>query len=152
MAGILREFVFASFGTMQSVALVFKRGHGRKAGNSDGTGTGNHARITLEVLQELGHQPVARAAAALGISATALKGACRKLGITRWPYMSGRGGQRTGTAQTTDAGTRAVQDAATQTDVSFGGLYGCDVPALVDAEAEWEVPEDVPAVWCDCSL
>ena len=149
----LPEFVFGSFSFAKmhsvSVALVFKRGQGRKAGMKDGTGTGDHVCITLEVLQELGHQPVARAAVALGISTTALKGACRKLGISRWPYMAGRGGQRIDGRADKDAGTRAVQDAGTQTDVSFGGVYGCELPALVDTDAEFDAPEDVLDVWRD---
>lgn len=124
---------------------VFKRGKGRKHVKEEAV------CITLQVLEDLSSLPLPTAAARLGLSSTALKGACRKLGIQRWPYFQWRG--MSCVRKNHDAPMRpALQDAATQTDVSFGGVYGCDVPALVDAEAEWEVPEDVPAVWCDCSL
>ena len=41
--------------------------------------------ITVEVLEGLYHVVRSVAASRLGISETALKSACRKLGIQRWP-------------------------------------------------------------------
>jgi len=70
-------------GVVQASVQVFKRGRARNDAKA--------VSITLEVLQALGSLPLARAAASLGLSSTALKGACRKLGIQRWPYWVARG-------------------------------------------------------------
>ena len=117
---------------MAGVAQVFKRGKAREHGKAE------PVNITLEVLEDLGRLPLPRASAMLGISATALKGACRKLGIQRWPYFAGRG---------LVPAYLPKKDAGTQTDVSFGGVYGCEMPALVDAEVEWDAQEDAVGVW-----
>ncbi len=45
--------------------------------------------ITVEVLEGLYHVVRSVAASHLGISETALKSACRKLGIQRWPCRRG---------------------------------------------------------------
>ena len=45
--------------------------------------------ITLEILKSMEGQPLHLAAQKLGISATAFKNACRKLGIQRWSYKKG---------------------------------------------------------------
>ena len=42
--------------------------------------------VSVETVQNLQHMPQSQAAAHIGISATALKRACRKLGIDRWPF------------------------------------------------------------------
>ena len=128
----------AGMDEMQSVALVFGRGARRD---------GKPLRVTLELLKDLGQHPLHMAADKLGISATALKCACRKLGISRWPYFAGRGLVPVFIKQTAPKAPPALQDAATQTDVSFGGVYGCEVPALVDAETELDVWEDASDVW-----
>ena len=44
--------------------------------------------ITLETLRNFADVPLSKAATHLGISPTAMKKACRKLGVTRWPYRS----------------------------------------------------------------
>ena len=44
--------------------------------------------ITLETLRTFADVPLSKAATHLGISPTAMKKACRKLGVTRWPYKS----------------------------------------------------------------
>ena len=44
--------------------------------------------ITIETLQRYTDLPLSKAATQLGISSTAMKKACRKLGITRWPNMT----------------------------------------------------------------
>jgi hypothetical protein len=46
--------------------------------------------VTIEVLEQLCSLSLPKAASELGISATAMKKACRKLGITRWPYLPAR--------------------------------------------------------------
>jgi len=124
----------AGMDEMQSAALVFGRGKARRDGKP--------VSVTLELLQDLGRHPLHMAAEKLGISATALKGACRKLGISRWPYFAGRGLVPVYLKQTVPKAPSALRDAATQTEVSFGGVYGCEVPALVDAEAKLDVWED----------
>jgi hypothetical protein len=145
-AGILREFVFATFEAKMEhrEVLVYKRGKARLDGPTESV------RVSLDVIEQLGSLPLERAAATLGLSATSFKGACRKLGIQRWPYFAGRGLVREllkPPAPCAAPAPRAVQDAATQTDVSFGGVYGCDPPALVDAEVHWEAHEDALGAW-----
>eukprot|EP00961_Rhodomonas_salina_P029968 403748-Rhodomonas_salina.2 len=46
--------------------------------------------LTQEVLVSMFHHTVPRAATELGISTTALKSACRRLGVERWPTTIGR--------------------------------------------------------------
>jgi hypothetical protein len=46
--------------------------------------------ITLDILEQLASLSLPIAASKLGISATAMKNACRKLGISRWPYLPSR--------------------------------------------------------------
>ena len=46
--------------------------------------------ITLEVLERLASYSLPTAAAKLGICPTAMKTACRRLGILRWPYFPSR--------------------------------------------------------------
>ena len=121
---------------------VFKRGKGRKHVKEEAV------CITLQVLEDLSSLPLPTAAARLGLSSTALKGACRKLGIQRWPYFQWRGMRCV--RKDHNAPTRPrMQDAATQTDVSFGGVYGCEVPALVDAEGALDAQEHAVQVWWD---
>jgi hypothetical protein len=60
----------------------------RKAGSGGGV---QPVVITPDVLRALAGRPLSEAAQRLGVSATALKHACRKLGILRWPYKKGGG-------------------------------------------------------------
>ena len=46
--------------------------------------------VTMEILEGLASHSLPTAASKLGISATAMKKACRKLGISRWPYFPAR--------------------------------------------------------------
>ncbi len=142
----MQEFVFATFEVKMEHREVFvhKRGKARLDGPTESV------RVSLDVIEQLGSLPLARAAATLGLSETSFKGACRKLGIKRWPYFAGRGLVREllkPPAPSAAPAPRAVQDAATQTDVSFGDVYGCDPPALVDAEVHWEAHEDALGAW-----
>jgi hypothetical protein len=59
----------------------------RKAGG--GGCSGMPVIITQEVLKTLEGQPLTAAAQRLGVSPTAFKNACRKLGIRRWAYRKG---------------------------------------------------------------
>jgi hypothetical protein len=124
---------------MDCEARVYKRGKARKDGK------GEAVFVTLKLLDELGALPMARAAEQLGLSVTALKGACRKLGVARWPYFSRPALQH---AHSRPAVVH-LQDACTQTDLSFGGVYGCEIPALVDAEGVLDVRGDGLREWWD---
>ena len=44
--------------------------------------------ISKDTLEQYKDTPLSKVAAKLGISTTAMKKACRKLGVTRWPYNS----------------------------------------------------------------
>ena len=46
--------------------------------------------ITIEVIDAFSDMPLYSAAEAIGISETALKSACRKLGVRHWPCRSRR--------------------------------------------------------------
>ena len=131
----------------QGVVHVYKRGKPSHEGSP--------VSITLKDLLSLAHLTLPAAAKTLGISSTALKGACHKLGIQRWPYWSRRG-ITAGASQANSThgaqclpvglwdrlpGVREVCDAGTQTDPSVSGVDGCEEPALVDAE------DDVCAWW-----
>ena len=126
----------------QGVVHVYKRGKPSHEGSP--------VSITLKDLLSLAHLTLPAAASTLGISSTALKGACRKLGIQRWPYWARRGlaagAKRAHDAQSAHGApclpvglwdsvrVREVCDAGTQTDLSFSGVDGCEVPVLVDTE------------------
>jgi len=64
--------------------LVFPR-RGRKSGEGDKK-VQDPVLITHDVMQRLFHLPLTEAARQLGLSPTAIKGACRRLGIKKWPY------------------------------------------------------------------
>eukprot|EP00283_Hemiselmis_rufescens_P003999 CAMPEP_0173419092 /NCGR_PEP_ID=MMETSP1357-20121228/1056_1 /TAXON_ID=77926 /ORGANISM="Hemiselmis rufescens, Strain PCC563" /LENGTH=292 /DNA_ID=CAMNT_0014381675 /DNA_START=68 /DNA_END=943 /DNA_ORIENTATION=+ len=53
--------------------------------------------ITLPVLCQLFHEPLSIASAKIGISSTALKRVCRKLGVRRWPFTPDRSGRKKAT-------------------------------------------------------
>eukprot|EP00961_Rhodomonas_salina_P276497 3735640-Rhodomonas_salina.1 len=69
------------------VNKVFPR---RKAGQ-DSRSNSQPVVLSETVLRELFYLPLQEACAKLGICATALKKACRKLGIKKWPYRTSRG-------------------------------------------------------------
>eukprot|EP00283_Hemiselmis_rufescens_P010243 CAMPEP_0173435646 /NCGR_PEP_ID=MMETSP1357-20121228/15513_1 /TAXON_ID=77926 /ORGANISM="Hemiselmis rufescens, Strain PCC563" /LENGTH=325 /DNA_ID=CAMNT_0014400659 /DNA_START=47 /DNA_END=1024 /DNA_ORIENTATION=+ len=72
--------------------------------------------ITLEVVKRLFHLPLTEAARQLGISPTAIKGACRRLGIQKWPFrkVTARGQRRAPKA--TMAATTTVELEAPESD------------------------------------
>jgi len=67
----------------KNMSIIFPR---RKAKAGAGEKQGPVV-ITLEFLASFAHMPLGAAAKILGISATALKKACRKLGNNRWPVV-----------------------------------------------------------------
>eukprot|EP00291_Cryptomonas_curvata_P027499 CAMPEP_0172211582 /NCGR_PEP_ID=MMETSP1050-20130122/36485_1 /TAXON_ID=233186 /ORGANISM="Cryptomonas curvata, Strain CCAP979/52" /LENGTH=487 /DNA_ID=CAMNT_0012892055 /DNA_START=100 /DNA_END=1559 /DNA_ORIENTATION=+ len=52
--------------------------------------------VSLDLLESLAELPIAAAAQRLRVSTTALKKACRKLGVDRWPYRKDRPTQAAG--------------------------------------------------------
>ena len=69
---------------VQGVSTVIPR---RKAGQAGGD-VASPVSITIETLERYSSVPLSKAAILLGISSTAMKKACRKLGLTRWPYTT----------------------------------------------------------------
>jgi hypothetical protein len=57
-----------------------KQGQHKKHGRKEGV------VVTMEILETVFHMPLHKACNALGVCATALKRACRKLGVQKWPY------------------------------------------------------------------
>ena len=92
--------------------------------------------ITLEVLEQLASHSLPTAAAKLGISATAMKNACRKLGISRWPYFPAWARPLRTPACSSDQTDAVCMDsrtpkpllcnAETQTDITFADVSACD--------------------------
>ena len=62
----------------------------RKAVDGSGAGPSPPLIITRELLDSVRGLPLRRAAAAVGVSPTAFKKACRKLGLPRWHYQRRR--------------------------------------------------------------
>eukprot|EP00283_Hemiselmis_rufescens_P005810 CAMPEP_0173424634 /NCGR_PEP_ID=MMETSP1357-20121228/4512_1 /TAXON_ID=77926 /ORGANISM="Hemiselmis rufescens, Strain PCC563" /LENGTH=110 /DNA_ID=CAMNT_0014387897 /DNA_START=243 /DNA_END=571 /DNA_ORIENTATION=+ len=62
-------------------SIIFPR---RKAGQA-ARGPTQPVIVTMDLLKELAHMPLATAADKLGVSPTAIKKACRKIGVHRWP-------------------------------------------------------------------
>uniref|UniRef100_A0A7S0EJR0 RWP-RK domain-containing protein n=1 Tax=Hanusia phi TaxID=3032 RepID=A0A7S0EJR0_9CRYP len=79
-------------GEMKGFNTIFPR---RKAGQQTRV---NSKPVVLneKTLQQFFSLPLHEAAYKLGISATAMKSACRKLGIKKWPYRSVYGAKTTG--------------------------------------------------------
>lgn len=63
-------------------SAIFPR---RKVGESK-MDTRGPVLITLDVLKSMADVPLSDAARQLGVSSTAIKKACRKIGVQRWPY------------------------------------------------------------------
>jgi hypothetical protein len=80
-------------GLVRSIQNIFPRRKRRKASalDSDSSNTRHDPRlavpvvVTMELVAHLAALSLVQAAATIGISATALKRACRRLGIARWP-------------------------------------------------------------------
>jgi len=63
-------------------SIIFPR---RKAGQAKKDGQGP-VHITIDILESMADVSLIEAVKKLGVSSTALKTACRKLGVLRWPY------------------------------------------------------------------
>jgi len=74
-------------GHKSNVELVFPR-RGRKSGNDADRRTHEPIQITMETMMGLFHLPLVQAASRLGLSPTAIKSVCRRLGIRKWPFRS----------------------------------------------------------------
>ncbi|KAJ1481336.1 hypothetical protein T484DRAFT_1899593, partial [Baffinella frigidus] len=74
----------ASLAKVKGVNKIIPR---RKAGQRERTST-QPVVLDEETLTKLFSIPLHQAAASLGISATALKSACRKLGVHKWPFRA----------------------------------------------------------------
>ncbi len=72
----------ASLG-QDSSNVIFPR---RKQGQHKKHGRKEGVVVTMEILETVFHMPLHKACNALGVCATALKRACRKLGVQKWPY------------------------------------------------------------------
>ena len=57
-----------------------KQGQHKKHGRKEGV------VVTMDILETVFHMPLHKACNELGVCATALKRACRKLGVQKWPY------------------------------------------------------------------
>lgn len=78
----------SSAGMSCPVELVFPR-RGRKGGSGDDKGRGHEPiLITMEVMMGLFHLPLVQASKHLGLSPTAIKSVCRRLGIKKWPFRA----------------------------------------------------------------
>ena len=60
----------------------------KNAGAGSGAAKVKPIKIALDVLDRLSNLSLSQAADSLGISSTAMKKSCRKLGVLRWPYKS----------------------------------------------------------------
>jgi len=113
-----------------SVNTIFPR---RKAGQ--------HARLNSKpvvlnetTLRKLFALPLHEAATTLGISATAMKSACRKLGIKKWPYRTVQSTKTAAARRAFTGGPRSSPTASTMTaaqllaegDASAGSAQGSD--------------------------
>jgi hypothetical protein len=84
------------------LAIIFpRRKMGEAARGSDAVW------LSVDVLNSLADRSLASAAKLLGISSTALKKACRELGVGRWPYCRKRQDDGGTAAEAGDAASRA---------------------------------------------
>jgi hypothetical protein len=70
-------------GMHDSSNVIFPR---RKQGQHKKHGRKEGVVVTMEILETVFHMPLHKACNELGVCATALKRACRKLGVQKWPY------------------------------------------------------------------
>ena len=121
--------------------------------------------VTRELLGALAHLPLHEAAASAGVSATAFKKACRKLGVRRWVYSRRRRPEPQGTIPNAcaDVGGAADMDCCTDFDEGRGpgsspgepetGLSPGDVWSAEEADI-WHSPSAADAAapdstaWC----
>uniref|UniRef100_A0A7S0UDB4 RWP-RK domain-containing protein n=1 Tax=Hemiselmis andersenii TaxID=464988 RepID=A0A7S0UDB4_HEMAN len=87
------------------------------------TGVKDPVAITLPILCQYFHEPLSVASAQIGISSTALKRVCRKLGVRRWPFTPDRSGKKK---------------------TGKGESSGDDDSETIDASPELTLPDDAP--------
>ena len=116
----------------------------KAARGEDVRGTEEHLLLSLRTLSPLFNLPLGEAAEKLGLCRTALKNACRKCGIGRWPFRASGGRVRRSfsslapsQAQTPDESTHVVDAVLDYLDtLSSGSPAACDVAALHTWELE----------------
>ena len=72
------------------VSMVIPRRKKKEAVGVPAKANAKPVKIALDVLDRLSCLSLSQAADTLGISSTAMKRSCRKLGVARWPYRSGQ--------------------------------------------------------------
>ena len=72
------------------VSMVIPRRKKKEAVGMPAKANAKPVKIALDVLDRLSCLSLSQAADTLGISSTAMKRSCRKLGVARWPYRSGQ--------------------------------------------------------------
>ncbi|EKX42781.1 hypothetical protein GUITHDRAFT_111150 [Guillardia theta CCMP2712] len=101
-----------------------------------GSSAPSHVSLSLQALSPLFHTPQDQAAHVLGISLTSLKSACRRLGISRWPYKRGqrstRRADREHEAQQSVADADAEWIKAFMSASRFHGLPVCPEQSNID--------------------
>ena len=100
--------------------------------------------ISLEQLDSLRGLPLPLAASTVGISATAFKRACRRLGVTRWQYRRGPGRARKGGA----APTRTVAASLPRSPSGPGCSPRCQTSSSAGQEVDPELA-GADGVGCD---
>ena len=78
-----------------------------------------------------------------GISATALKKACRELGVERWPYCRKRQASDAPSASGDDDESRADTATGTSWPVPSVSSYGAVSPANPNSQGEMPLPADL---------
>lgn len=119
------------------LAIIFpRRKMGEAARGSDAVW------LSVDVLNSLADRSLASAAKLLGISATALKKACRELGVERWPYCRKRTLDRGSASSDQESRAETRTGSASplpSPDSSNGGVS----PADIGAKGEMCPPSDL---------
>ena len=140
-------------GRSSMVVRIFAR---KKAARGEEVrGTQDHVLLSLRTLSPLFHLPLEEAAEKLGVCRTALKNACRKCGIGRWPFRTSGGRVRRdpfssrapSPAQTPDKSTPVVDAVMDYLDTLSSGF-----PAAHDMMALhiWELEAVAEGLNFDC--
>eukprot|EP00960_Hanusia_phi_P050431 760226-Hanusia_phi.AAC.12 len=93
--------------------------------------------VSLDVLQDLFHFRQEVAAGMLGVSLSSFKVACRKLGISRWPY--GREGRRTvppSQSSINCEGSEGASQPSPAAGETIGSMPSAEVSTLLDLNEE----------------
>jgi len=97
--------------------VIFPR---RKQGqNKKQPGRKEGVAVTMDILETVFHMPLHKACTELGVCATALKRACRKLGVKKWPYRDQHSQAQRKCAQEDNSVGKQIRDAAAATAASM---------------------------------